>query len=166
MKNNHPLKTFFFPSLTTGFILRLVVIAALAVVLFTYVLIPFKINGQSMEPTYQNGRMNFCWRPAYLFSPPGRHDIVAVRFAGRHIMLLKRVVGLEGDTVEFRDGDLFINREKLAEPYVRYPCNWNLAPRTVKKGNIYVVGDNRDVPIHTHDFGQTPIKRVLGAPLW
>ena len=81
-------------------------------------------------------------------------------------MLLKRVVGLEGDTVEFRSGELFINQEKLSEPYVTYSCNWTLPPRKVKKGYLYVVGDNRNVPIHTHDFGQTPIKRILGAPLW
>jgi signal peptidase I len=166
MKNNHFLKNFFFPSLTIAFLTRICFVAAIAVIVFTYILIPFTINGRSMEPTYQNGHVNFCWRPAYLFSHPNRHDIVAVRFAGKHIMLLKRVVGLEGETVEFRNGELFINREKLSEPYVTYPCDWNLPPRMVKEGHMYVVGDNRNVPIQTHDFGQTPVKRIVGAPLW
>lgn len=81
-------------------------------------------------------------------------------------MLLKRVVALEGETVEFRNGELFINENRLHEPYVKYPCNWNLAPRTVKKEYVYVVGDNRNVPIQKHDFGQTQLKRIIGAPLW
>ena len=81
-------------------------------------------------------------------------------------MLLKRVVGLEGEIVEFRNGELFIDQAELSEPYVKYPCDWNLPPRKVKTGNVYVVGDNRNVPIHAHDFGQTPIERIIGAPLW
>jgi len=166
MKHTRFLKNFLFPSVTTGYLLRICLVAAIAVIVFKFILIPFTINGKSMEPTYQNGHVNFCWRPAYLFSIPDRHDIVAVRFAGKHIMLLKRVVGLEGETVEFRDGELFINEERLSEPYIKYPCNWNLPPRKVKKGHLYVVGDNRNVSIQTHDFGQTPIKRIIGTPLW
>ena len=119
-----------------------------------------------MEPTYHTGDVNFCWRPTYLFSNPKHHDIVAVRFAGQKIMLLKRVVALEGETVEFLNGELFINGKKLHEPYVTYPCNWNLPPRTVKKEHVYVVGDNRNVPIQKHDFGQTQLNRIIGALLW
>ncbi len=62
-----------------------------------------------MEPTYRSRGINFCWRLRYLFSKPKRHDVVVVRFAGSKVMLLKRVVGLEGERVEFRDGKLFVN---------------------------------------------------------
>lgn len=81
-------------------------------------------------------------------------------------MLLKRVIAVEGEVVEFRNGKLFINGEKVEEPYIKYPCNWNLPPRLVKKGNVYVVGDNRNMPMDQHTFGQTSIKRITGTPLW
>jgi signal peptidase I len=119
-----------------------------------------------MAPTYMDGGFNFCFKLRYIFSRPERGDIVAIRLAGESVMLLKRVVALEGDVVEFRKGDLFINGKKVEEDYSRYPSDWNLAPRTVDEGHIYVVGDNRSVLIDTHRFGQTPTDRVVGAPLW
>ena len=166
MKKEHFLKRFFFPSATTGLFIRIGIVAAAAVIIFGYICIPLKIKGRSMEPTYHDGDVNCCWRLTYLFSSPKRHDIMLVRFAGQKIMLLKRVVAFEGETVEFRKGMLFINGSRLHEPYLKYPCNWNLSPRTVKKGRVYVIGDNRNVPIHQHDFGQTPLSRIIGTPLW
>jgi signal peptidase I len=119
-----------------------------------------------MEPTYMDGGFNFCFKLRYIFSKPERGDIVAIRLAGERVMLLKRLVALEGDVVEFRNGDLFVNERKIEEDYSRYPSDWNLAPRTVSEGNIYVVGDNRSVSIDIHRFGQTPADRIVGSPLW
>ena len=81
-------------------------------------------------------------------------------------MLLKRIVALEGERIAFRDGKLFVNEQIKEEPYIEYPYNWNLPPREVEKGNVYLVGDNRNVPMERHDFGQTSIRRIIGAPLW
>jgi len=81
-------------------------------------------------------------------------------------MLLKRVVALEGEWVEFRDGKLLINTKELDEPYLHYPCNWNLSPRHVEVNCVYVAGDNRNMPMEDHYFGQTPIRRIMGVPLW
>jgi signal peptidase I len=119
-----------------------------------------------MEPTYVNGGFNVCFRLRYIFSEPERHDVVAIRLAGESVILLKRVVGLEGDVVEFRDGTLFVNENNVHETYVRFPSNWNLPPREVDKDHVYVVGDNRSVPIEVHVFGQTSIDRIIGGPLW
>jgi signal peptidase I len=119
-----------------------------------------------MKPTYRGRGINFCWRLRYLFSKPKRHDVVVVRFAGSKVMLLKRVVGLEGERVEFRDGKLFVNGSPLEEPYVRYPCNWNIPPRKVDNDCVYVVGDNRSMPIENHYFGQVSMERIMGGPVW
>ncbi len=147
-------------------VLRIVVIALAAYIVFSYIVIPLKIRGNSMEPTYRDGGFNFCLRLRYLFSEPSRHDVVTVEFAGRRVMLLKRVVGLEGETVSFKDGVLHVNGKPVDEPYVKLPCKWNLPPRTVEKDHLYLVGDNRMVPMYTHDFGQTHQRRIIGAPLW
>jgi len=159
-------KTFFFPEINRIFIFRLLTVALTAAVLFNFVLIPFRIQGHSMAPTYQDGGFNFCNRLRFVFNGPQQHDVVAIRLAGQRIMLLKRVVALEGDVVEFRTGRLFVNSRPVEEPYVHDPFAWDLPPRTVARGHVYVVGDNRRVPMHIHQFGQTAIDRIIGGPLW
>ena len=62
--------------------------------------------------------------------------------------------------------NLPVDEKEIDEPYVRYPCDWNLSPRHVEKDCVYVVGDNRNMPIENHVFGQTSIKRIVGVPLW
>ena len=81
-------------------------------------------------------------------------------------MLLKRVVAREGEQVEFRDGKLFVDGKEIEEPYVLYPCDWNLPPRQVEEDHIYLVGDNRNMLIENHHFGQTTKNRIMGVPLW
>jgi signal peptidase I len=166
MTVHHKIRQFFFPSLTPKFLIRVSLVALFAYIFFGHLCIPFTIQGISMEPTYHNGGVNFCWRLHYLFSEPKRHDVVTVRFAGSKVMLLKRVVAREGEQVEFRGGKLFVDGKEIDEPYVRYPCNWNLPPRQVEEDCIYVVGDNRNMPIENHHFGQASKSRIMGVPLW
>lgn len=119
-----------------------------------------------MEPNYHDGSFNLIWRPVYFYRLPDTGEVVGVRLAGRNVMLLKRVVALEGDTVEFKKGKLMVNGKEKNEPYLKYPCNWDLPLRTVEKGKVYVVGDNRDMPVNNHVFGQTEINRIVGVALW
>ncbi|MEW6377070.1 MAG: signal peptidase I [Thermodesulfobacteriota bacterium] len=160
------IRQFFFPPLTLKFLIRATCVSLLAYLFFGYLFIPIRIKGYSMEPTYPHGGINFCWRLRYLFSEPKRHDVVAVRFVGNKVMLLKRVVAVENEWVEFRKGRLLVDGKEIDEPYVRYPCNWNLPPRKVERDCVYVVGDNRSMPIEDHHFGQVSKNRITGVPLW
>jgi len=166
MSIHKSIRQFFFPSLTPTFLIRATLVALLAYLFFGYICIPFRIKGYSMEPTYHNGGFNFCWRPYNFFSAPKRHDVVAVRLAGKKVMLLKRIVALENEQVEFHKGKLFVDGKEREEPYVRYPCAWNLSSRRVEKNCVYVVGDNRNMSIEDHHFGQVSTQRIIGAPLW
>jgi signal peptidase I len=166
MTVNEKIRQFFFPSITFRYLIRVCLVALSAYLFFGYICTPFAIRGSSMEPTYHDGGFNFCWRLRYLISKPRRFDVVTVRLAGDQVMLLKRVVALEGEEVEFRKGVLFVNSEEIFEPYLRSPCNWNLPSRQVEKGCVYVVGDNRVMPMEQHVFGQADIQRILGAPVW
>jgi len=166
MALNKKMRQFFFPSLTPKFLIRVSAVALFAYLFFGHICTPLLIKGKSMEPTYQNGSFNFCWKWRYLFLKPKRCEVVAVRFAGSKVMLLKRVVALEGERVEFRQGKLFVDAKEMDEPYVHYPCHWNLPPRKVEKDCLYVVGDNRNMPIENHFFGQASMKRIVGVPLW
>lgn len=166
MVDRYSIKNFFFPKITGSYLLRLVVVAVGAFIVFKYVCIPFRIQGESMSPAYVTGSFNFCFTPRYMFSQPSWPDVVLVKMAGQKIMLLKRVVATEGQSVEFRRGDLFVDGKKIQEPYVVNKSDWNIPPTIVKSGHIYVAGDNRGMPAEGHTFGQTPLTRIAGAPLW
>ena len=166
MIDRYSIKRFFFPTITRRYLLRLAAVAIVAFLFFKYVCIPFRVQGESMAPAYVTGSVDFCFALRYLFSKPSPPDVVTVRLAGNNVMLLKRIVATEGQTVEFRDGALFVDGKKVHEPYVSGKSDWNHLPTTVKPGHVYVVGDNRSVPAGSHNFGQTSVTRIVGAPLW
>jgi signal peptidase I len=116
-----------------------------------------------MEPTYHDHSFAFCLRLKYLINPPQRFDVVGVRFAGNKVMLMKRIVALEGESLEFRGGLLYVNGTILDEPYVQYRSDWDLPPRTVSPGHVYVVGDNRGTSMARHQFGEVNSKRIVGG---
>jgi len=156
---------FFFPTFTKRYVLRLIVLGLGCYLFFSYILIPLRIQGHSMEPTYHDGSYAFCLRPQYLFLKIKRSDVVTVRFAGRSVMLLKRVLALPGDSLEFKEGLLYINEQRTDEPYVQHHSSWNLPVRRIKPGYVYVVGDNRGTSMARHKFGQVKIDRIIGRVL-
>lgn len=166
MSDGNRLKKFLFPKISRYYILRVAAVTFFAYFFFSFICIPVKIRGISMEPNYHDGSFNLIWRPVYFYRLPHVAEVVGVRLAGRNVMLLKRVVALEGDMVEFRKGKLMVNGKERNEPYLKYPGKWDLAPRKVEKGKVYVVGDNRDMPLKNHVFGQTDVDRIVGVALW
>ncbi len=155
--------SFFLPSLDTRLVRRVLITGLSCYLLFSYVLIPMRIQGHSMEPTYRDGSFAFCWRPSYLFSDIQYSDVVTVRLSGKSTMLLKRVIAVAGDTIEFKEGILYRNDKEVTEPYVKYRMPWNLETRTVATGHVYVVGDNRGTPMSRHRFGQVKRNRIMGG---
>ena len=158
---------FLAPRLDRRFAIRLACVAGVSVLFFGLVCRPCIINGESMVPTYPSRGFVFCWRPVFWLRKPRRGDVVMVRFVGRNVLLLKRVVALAGDTVEFRGGQLYVNSVAIPEPW-NPPgrSDWNLEPRQVEPGNVYVVGDNRSMSIDDHVFGQVSAKRLEGVPVF
>lgn len=156
---------FFWPSITKGYLFRLLGVGLTTYLLFGYLFIPLHIQGSSMEPTYHDGSFGFCWRLQYVMSPPERADVVAVRFSGTRVMLLKRVIAVEGETIEFRKGALYINGQRTPEPYVRFQSEWDLEPRKVAAGHVYVIGDNRGISMDRHQFGEVSVLRIVGGVL-
>lgn len=148
------------------YLIRIGILAAVAFLFFRFICLPMYLNGGSMEPNYRNGTLNFCWTPTYWFRKPARGEVVVLRYAGERVMLLKRIVAMPGEIVEFRDGVLYVNGEEQKEPYVKNKREkWNLSPRKVSQGHYYVVGDNRSMPMYQHKFGEIRQSRVEGSLL-
>lgn len=156
----------FAPRLDRWFLPRMILVALAAYLFFGHVCLPAVAHGHSMEPTYRNGQVLFCWRPRAWLGRIGRGDVVMVRFSGHRVMLLKRVVALAGETVAFAEGRLWVDGIPVDEPYVVLGSDWEMTPRQVPEGHVYVVGDNRAMPIDDHQFGSVAVERLVGVPLW
>ena len=158
------LREFFFPRPGKAFFYRMAAVAAVSFIVFKFVLIPCVIDGESMMPTYPRKGFTFCWRGKYLFSKPKYGDVIIIRYDG-DIYYLKRIVGLPGDVIFFRDGTLYRNGKPVKEDYLHYVSFWYTRPTKVKPGYVYAVGDNRSQPVRMHKFGQVRITRIAGSPL-
>ena len=140
---------------------------------------PFYVGSESMEPTLHGCRG--CTNDhllinelAYDLERPERGDIVLLQDPqGGEEPLIKRVVGLPGDTLKIRGGKLFMNGEPQREPYViNKPCLRG-APRTcsfgaitVPKGHVFVMGDNRAHSYDSRFFGPVPEGDLIGEALF
>ena len=147
------------PSIT---LVRILVLAVTCFIVFKFVLLPIKVDGISMEPTYRNGQINCINRLAYFQHEPRRGDIVSVRLAGASVMYMKRIIGLPGETVSFRHGITLINGHPLDEPYLKTPCDWEAGPFVCTPNEYYVVGDNRSMPFALHYQGRAERERIIG----
>jgi len=127
-----------------------------------FVLVPIRVEGISMLDTLKDRRIKFVNCLAYVLHPPQRGDIVAIKMAGKSIMLCKRIVAMPGETIAFHRGQLFINGEPLEEPYVKGPCNWEKPPEPVGPDEYYFVGDNRSMDYRLHDQGRAGRQKILG----
>ena len=124
-----------------------------------------RVDGFSMIPTLQNGEYILVNRLSYKTGQPERGDIIVFRLPGDESQdLIKRVIGLPGDTVHVSDGIVTINGAKLAEPYIAqaplYFGEW-----IVPEGNLFVLGDNRNDSRDSHQWGLLPLENVIGKSL-
>src|SRR5688572_15664584 len=98
-------------------LVRILFVVFVSLFLFKYVLIPIRVTGDSMLPNYRSGQIKFVNRLAFFRTAPQRNEVVAVEFKrGNDLLLLKRVIGLPGETFQVREGEVFINGRKLNEP--------------------------------------------------
>jgi signal peptidase I len=146
-------------------LVRVLLWIALLVLVRNYVLLPIRVEGVSMLPTYKEDGINFVNCLVYKFRPPQRGDVVAIRYSGRSIMLCKRIVGLPGEVIAFHKGRIYINGEVLEEPYEIRRGNWEQAPKAIGPDEYYVVGDNRSMDMEQHMQGIAARDRIVGKVL-
>jgi signal peptidase I len=136
------------------------VLCLLSFAVSRWVLWPVKISGESMVPNYQDGQPNFINRLAYLSTQPQRGDVVALR-AGKDF-LIKRVIGLPGEKIEFYRGTIIVNGQPLEEHYPVKPLLWRLAPVELGANDYFVMGDNRTVSL----LGAVPREKIIGKAIF
>ncbi len=124
-----------------------------------------RVEGFSMLPTLQNGELVLVSKISYRFAPIRRGDIVVFRHPlDPKQELIKRVIGLPGDTIHIQDKQVVVNGMVIQEPYIaappRYNGEWKVPP-----GNLFVLGDNRNDSSDSHSWGLLPVDHVIGKAI-
>lgn len=140
---------------------------------------PFYIPSNSMYPTLiasdqvavETFSKNFAdprRGDIVVFTPPGKfYEVVeGMDKTKRPVELIKRVVAVEGDTVEVRKGLLLVNDKKIYEPYVSETIRYTLQKMTVPAGCVFVLGDNRNLSDDSHKWGALPLSRINGKAFY
>ncbi len=174
-------------------IVETLLIAVMIFVAVRLVVVNYRVVGQSMLPGLEGGEMVLVNRNAYAsfdtwslvdwlpgvehenanivhpFSPPQRGDIVVLNAPVDNATspYIKRVIGLEGETVEIRDDMVLIDGRPLNEPYLDDETTMCAAqpdcgPFLVPEGSVFVLGDNRDNSSDSPDFGPVRIDDIVG----
>ena len=123
-----------------------------------------RVEGQSMEPNLHTDQRLVVEKMTYRFHGPHRHDIVVLKLPNQgDELLIKRVIGLPGETVEIRDGQVIINGGPLDEPFVDDGTQPGRNGQvTVPPLHVYVLGDNRNHSNDSRSFGPVPIENIVG----
>lgn len=124
------------------------IVIILAVILFrTFLYSPIRVTGDSMIPTLYDGDIMILNKIGYRINGLNRFDIVVVKYQNEKI--IKRVIGLPGDYVEYKDDILYINDKKVEETYKRDITNdfslESLGYEIIPEGKYLVLGDNRGI---------------------
>jgi len=150
------------------FIVDLLETVILAVILFfaiNAVSARVRVDGFSMVPTLKDGEYVLVNRLAYRNNLPKRGDIIVfVSPQTSNLDLIKRVIGLPGNTVRIIDGIVQVNGQTLKEPYIAaapiYDGEWNVPDR-----QLFVLGDNRNDSSDSHAWGLLPTENVIGKAI-
>ncbi len=122
-----------------------------------------QIIGESMMPTLLNKEMVFVNKIVYKFSKPKRGDIIIVKIDGQKEYLVKRVVGLEGETVEVRDGDVYIDGDPKTDIYVPdIQINDDFPETIVPEDAVFAFGDNRNHSMDSREYGPFEDDHIVG----
>lgn len=122
----------------------------------TYILQRTVVSGESMEETLHNGESLLVNKLSYRFSDPKRYDIIVFYPKGRDVeeYYVKRIYGLPGETIYLKNNSIFINGEKIDDPYAYGAIDESEIelgtadkPYTLKDDEYYVLGDHRSVSL-------------------
>ncbi len=161
-----------------SWIFTLAVAVVIALVIRTFIFEPVKVDGHSMDDTLADKEIMFVSKWQYssswlfgtrmtFFGDPERFDVVVCRYPDRgYTNFVKRVVGLPGDTIEIKNGYLYVNNERYDEPYIndeyRTGLGSNYPAIVVPEGQYFVMGDHRNNSNDSRFVGPIDRNMIMG----
>ena len=121
-----------------------------------------RVDGSSMEPTLHSGEFVIVNKLSYKFSEPMIGDVIVFHFPrDPEQEYIKRVIGLPGERVEIRDGDVYVNDRPIEEDYIAADPAYDIISE-VPEDSLFVLGDNRNNSSDSHNWGPVPLDFVVG----
>lgn len=161
-------------------IIETVVIAlSIFLIIYLFVASPHQVNGQSMVPNFQSGEFVLSDKVSYKFGDPKRGDIVVFHAPdaancpkGTGCDFIKRVLGLPGESIEVHDDGVWVNGQKIPEPYI--PEEFETLPGPATKGKTivlgpneyFVSGDNRPYSSDSRAWGPITKNDIVGKAIF
>lgn len=147
-------------------LLEFAILIIIIFVVFRLIVGMSPVEGDSMYPTLHDKDTVFYNK---LTKDYVRGDIVAIEMPGGD-MYVKRIIGVVGDTVNLNDGKVYVNGKEVKEPWAYGETKSTegglVYPVTVKEGQVFVLGDNREVSDDSRMFGPVNIEDTQGKLLW
>jgi signal peptidase I len=152
-----------------GWARDLLIALGLATVIIIFLYQPVKVEGTSMAPLLTDQERIFINKFVYRFEPIERGDVVVFWYPlDRSKSFIKRVVGLPGETVEIRQGHVYVNGRRLEEPYVppQFADAGTYGPMRVPSDEYFVMGDHRASSNDSRVFGPVPSRYIYGKAVF
>lgn len=138
----------------------------LVFLVFRFVIGVSFVKGDSMESTLHSGEPVLYVR---LYKEYKAGDVVSVKIPSGEYYV-KRVIAAAGDTIDIHDGNVYVNGKLLNEPYIQGETNTQDGivqyPMTLKKGQVFIMGDNREVSMDSRTFGVVGERQIKGKLLF
>ncbi len=123
----------------------------------------FRIDGQSMEPSFHSSQYLIVNKLEYRFHPPERGDVIVFRYPRDPSRdFIKRIIALPGETVRIDRGQVYIDEQALEESYLSDLGAYSWGPALVRPGEFFVLGDNRSNSSDSHAWGMLPRENIIG----
>lgn len=142
-------------------IIPYIIIVLVVVLIRTFIATPVKVNGTSMYPTLNHKDTMILNKIDIKLNKLKRFDIVVIETGNSY--LIKRVIGLPGETIEYKKGKLYINGKKTKDPYYKKNNTDDFKSVRIPKNNYFVMGDNRNNSIDSRIIGTINKKDITGS---
>lgn len=129
----------------------------------TFLVENYRVVGHSMIPTLENDQFLVVSKLEYRLHEPKRGDIIVFEEPrGNKKKLIKRVIGLPGELLEIKGGQVFIRGQRLNEPYIKDPSRSSTTPERIPEHQYFVMGDNRNNSSDSRNWGTLPRNDIVG----
>ena len=152
------------------FIKTVAIIIIVAFFVRYFVLQPFIVQGESMEPNFHNNEYLLVDKLTYRFRAAERGEVIVFHpptAPGSNY--IKRIIAIPGDTIEIKDGVVLVNGAKISEPYlpaektlITAPNANNVLKETLGPDQYFVLGDNREHSSDSREWGILPKANIIG----
>lgn len=143
-------------------ILPFILIVLIVILIRTYIITPAQVIGSSMEPTLYNKELILLNKINYKLSSIQRFDVVVIKTTEEKA-LIKRVIGLPGETVEYKDNKLYINGEYVPENITLKDETYDyILGSNIPNDKYFVMGDNRSITLDSRIIGLIDKEDIIG----